>query len=244
VGFSQIILPRGLCADYGPYSLRDFSAPLSALAIALVIAAQVFLGLRNRLFALGSVFFWAGLLPVSNIVPLFRPMADRFFYVPLLGAAMVLARALFLALSLRPAARAAVFATVVLAIAADAAVTFHREPVWHDSLSLWRDTVAGNPYSETGANNLGWAFLEAGRAQDAAVSFQRAIQLAGGKDPDPWAGLALAADAAGRPAVADTAFQRAVALDARYAHPDELVRALIAEPEVAGKLEVLSRRTK
>jgi hypothetical protein len=62
------------------------------------------------------------------------------------------------------------------------------------------------------------------------------------KDPDPWAGLALASDAVGAPAAADAACTKAAALDPRYAHPEELVAALVLERDDAGKLEVLARR--
>ncbi len=240
--FSQIILPHDLCADYGLYSLRTFSVPLSAAAVALVIAAQLFLSVRQPHFALGSILFWAALLPVSNIVPIFRPMADRFLYVPLLGVAMLLAQALFLARKLPPAPHAALYSLVILWIAAAALLTLRREPVWHDSLSLWQDTALRNPFSETAADNLGWALLAANRNQDAAASFVRAIQLTRDSVADPWAGLALAGDAAGHPAAAGSAYRRAVALDPRYAHPSDLVRALILEPDVAGKLELLAHR--
>jgi tetratricopeptide (TPR) repeat protein len=240
--FTQVILPHDLCADYGAYSIRDFSVPVSAVIVALLVAAQVFLGFRDRLFLFGSAFFWAGLLPVSNIVPLFRPVADRFLYLPLAGAAMLLAQALYLARGLRPMARTALYAAVILWTGINAAIAFRREAVWHDSLALWEDTVSRNPFSLTAANNLGWALLAAGRIEPAGASFQRAIQLSGGAEPDPWSGLALAFEAQGQPAAADGAFRRAVALDARYAHPAELVRALLAEPEVAGKLELLARR--
>lgn len=240
--FSQVIAPHDLCADYGLYSLRNFPAPISAAAVVLVIAAQVSLGFRNRLSALGSVLFWAALLPVSNIVPIFRPMADRFLYVPLLGLAMLLAQGLYAARKLPGPARAAVYGVAILWIGAAATITFLREPVWHDSLALWQDTAAGNPFSATAANNLGWALLAADRSQDAAASFDRAIRLTGEAEADPWAGLALAADAAGQPTAADGDFNRAVKLDARYAHPDELVRALIEEPDEAAKLDVLVRR--
>jgi hypothetical protein len=244
--FSQVILPHDFCADYGVYSLRAFSVPISAAAVALVVAGQLFLALRDRLFALGSVLFWAGLLPVANIVPIYRPMADRFLYVPLLGGAMLLAQALFLARTLRPEPHTALYITIYTAlllwIGAAAIITFRREAVWQDSLALWQDTAAGNPFSDAAANNLGWALLEAGRDQQAAAAFLRAIRLTHAATPDPWAGLALASEAAGQPAAADAAYRRAVALDARYAHPGELVRALVTEPDVAGKLEVLAHR--
>jgi tetratricopeptide (TPR) repeat protein len=238
--FSQVILPHDLCADYGPWSLRNYSIPLSALALALVIAAQLFLAFRDRLFALGSVLFWAGLLPVSNIVPIFRPMADRFLYVPLLGLALLLAQALYLARHLRLSARAPLYGLLILWITVAAFLTCRREAVWHNSLTLWQDTVLRDPYSFTAANNFGWALLAAQRNRDAATFFERAIQLSNSTDPDPWAGIALVCQAIGNPAAATTAFHRAVSLDPRYAHPQDLVRALTAEPDVAAKLDLLA----
>jgi tetratricopeptide (TPR) repeat protein len=245
--FSQIILPHDFCADYGLYSLRAFSVPVSTAAVLLVVTAQLFLAFRHRLFALGSVLFWAGLLPVANLVPIYRPMADRFLYVPLLGGAMLLAQALFLARKLRPEPHTALYLTLYSAlflwIAAAAVLTFRREAVWHDSLALWQDTAATNPFSDAAANNLGWALLGAGRDLEAAATFQRAIRITRATDADPWAGLALASEAAGRPAVADAAYHRAIKLDPRFIHPQELVRALVTEPDIAGKLELLARRT-
>jgi hypothetical protein len=240
----QIIAPHGLCADYGPYSLRNYSVWLSALVVALVAGGQVFLLTRHRLFALGSVFFWAGLLPVSNIVPIFRPMADRFLYVPMIGLAVLLAEGLFLAGGLGRAARAAVYALVIVWMGAAIVFTVLRERVWHDSLALWQDTAAGNPYSFSAADNLGWALFDAGRYQEAAGAFTRSIKLSYGTEADPWGGLALACEAAGQRAGADLAFHRALALDARYAHPQELVRALTCEDDIAGKLEVLAGRNR
>jgi hypothetical protein len=242
VEFSQVIVPRGLCADYGLYSLRNFSVWLSALLVAGVVAGQVFLGLRDRVFVFGSVVFWAGLLPVSNMVPIFRPMADRFLYLPLVGVALAVGQGLWLAGKLRPTARACLYAVAIFWVCAATVVTYRREHVWHDSLALWKDTTARNPFSFTGANNLGWALLEANRGREAAASFSRAIRLAHGAEADPWSGLALAYAAAGQRAEAEAAYRRAVALDGRYARPEELVRALITEPDIAGKLEVLAQR--
>ena len=239
---SQIIVPHDLCADYGGYSLRNYSVAVSAAVVALLIGGQAFLARRDRLFAFGGVFFWAALLPVSNIVPLFRPMADRFLYVPLVGLAVLLAQGLFIARKLQPMFRTSIYAVVIFWLGAATATAFRREAVWHDSLALWEDTAARNPFSLSAADNLGWALLTGNRNREAAESFERAIRLSHGAEADPWAGLALAKEGAGLPATAITDFNRAIALDARYAHPEELVRALVIESEVAGKLEVLARR--
>jgi len=239
--FSQVILPHDLCADYGPYSIRNFSFGMSAAVVAVVICGQVFLAFRDRVFALGAIIFWAGLLPVANLVPLYRPMADRFLYLPLVGLAMMLARGLYAAGRLRPEGRMTVYCGVIAWICTMGVMTFEREPVWHNSLALWQDTAAVNPYSTTAADDLGWALLDA-RDPEAEGAFQRAINLTHAKDPDPWAGLALASDATGETAAADAAYEKAVGLDGRYGHPEELVAALVMERDDAGMLEVLARR--
>jgi len=242
--FSQVIVPHNLCADYGPWSIRGYSVAVSAAAVALAAGAQLYGAARNRLVAFGSVIFWAGLLPVSNLVPIFRPIADRFLYLPLAGLGVLLAQGLCLAARLRTPLRAAVYGVAVLWLGAAAGMTFRREGVWHDSLALWEDTALRNPLSSAAADNLGWALLAADRPQEAAPPFRRAIELTGGTQADPMAGLALAADATGQPAAADAAFARAAALDPRYAHPADLLRALVIESDVAGKLELLARRNR
>jgi tetratricopeptide (TPR) repeat protein len=206
--------------------------------VALVMAGQLFLAWRGRVFALGAVVFWAGLLPVANLVPLYRPMADRFLYVPMAGVAMIVAQGLAISGKWRPAA----CGIAGLWICWAAILTFQREAVWHNSLTLWQATAAENPYSNTAQNNLGWALLKADRNPEAAAAFRSALRLVLQKDADSWAGLALATDAAGFHAEADTDYRRAIGLDARYAHPGELVRALVTEPADAAKLEVLARR--
>jgi protein O-mannosyl-transferase len=237
---SQVFLPFNLCADYGPYSLQKFTENVSLPILGVFLVGQIWLSLRDRVFAFGSIWYWAGLLPVSNFVPLFRPMADRFMYVALTGLALMLARGLQLAGKLSPAVRLTIYMIVGVWICGAAFLTFEREAVWHDSLALWQATYWENPYSATAADNLGWAQLDANETEQAAASFQQAIQLTQDHQADPWAGLALAFSQAGEGNQADAAFARAVSLDGRYGHPQELVAALVIPPEVAGKLELLA----
>ena len=236
--FTQVIAPHGFCADYGAYSLRTITPWIAAVVVALVMAGQLLLAWRGRVFALGAVFFWAALLPVANLLPLYRPMADRFLYVPMAGVAMIVAQGLAMAGKWGPAA----YGAVAFWVCWTAVFTFNREAVWHDSLTLWQATVAENPYSPTAQNNLGWALVDIGSPAEAAVPFQKALQLTSRLDADSWAGLALAMDATGLPSQADVDYSHAVHLDARYAHPQQLVAALVTEPADAARLEVVARR--
>jgi len=222
-----------LCADYGPYTIRNFGLGLSLAALLAVAGAQAFCSVKSRMACLGAAVFWLSLLPVSNLVPIYRPMADRFLYLPLCGAALMLA-------TLGGAAKRG---TRLLAAAGLYAFsTFEREHVWQNSAALWRDTMEKNPFSNTAANNLAGALMAEGKPAEAARAAEQAIRLSEAKSADPFAVLAIALDQLGRAADADAAYQQAVALDARYRHPDSLVKALIWEPEDVQRLEVLARR--
>lgn len=238
--FRQMVWPRDLSADYGPYAIRNFGIETGLAALIVVLIAQFVIAMQNRVFALGAVMFWCAMLPVSNLVPIYRPMADRFLYLPMAGVALILA-----SIPCRRKAAGWIVAAVALPVAvAFSAVTFQREKVWRDSLALWTDTVQKDPALTDAPNNLGSAFYGAGRFAEAVTAFELAIRNTKGKQADPFAGMALALDAMGRTAEADAAFQKAAKLDARFTHPGQLVQALIWEKTNADKLQKIADRNR
>ena len=92
-----VVAPSGLLADYD--SFRMARSPLSGRFIVAFIGMMgtviVALLARRRapLAAVGIAWFWILLLPVSNIVPTMQHLAERFLYLPLVGAGMVVAAA-------------------------------------------------------------------------------------------------------------------------------------------------------
>ncbi|MEA3189371.1 MAG: hypothetical protein QOD99_3201 [Chthoniobacter sp.] len=238
--FRQILLPQDLCADYGPYSVRHFSLGVSLVTCLALGLAQIIGALRDRVFALGAALFWLALLPVSNLIPIYRPMADRFLYLPMIALVLMLCALLArVRWTRRLAVVSAIFALGIET--AFGAITFQRESVWANSLALWSDTAQKNPTSYSGAENLGFALLTAGQPTEAIASFTRARRLLP-KEADPLAGMALAAEALGRVADADACFKQAVERDARYAHPEQLVRALTWEKADAEALRRIAER--
>jgi len=238
--FRGIVWPRGLCADYSPYSIRNFRFEFSMLALLAVVAVQVFIAVYNRQFALGSAMFWLALLPVSNFMPIYRPMADRFLYFPMAGVAVMLAAIPWR----RPGVCKAGLAAGLLAACALAVAAFQREKVWHDSLSLWTDSSRKNPFSADSIMGLAGALSDVGRYNESVPEFERAIAITKGKVADEFASFALALEALGRKKEADAAFKKAVALDSRYAHPEMLLKAMVWERVDVARLEVIAARNR
>jgi hypothetical protein len=236
----QIVWPMDLSPDYGPYSVRNFYPATSMMMVLGVVAVQMFMALQNRAFAIGMALFWFALLPVSNIAPMYRPIADRFLYVPMAGVAIMLA-ALPWSWA-RGRAGKIMMALAVTVACVLACYTFNREKVWHDSVALWTDGVKKNPVSAYSPSNLAGSLYDAGRFKESALVYERVVAASHGTDADQLAGMALALDALNRTQEADAAFKKAVKLDKRYAHPDLLLKALIWEKSDVEKLKVIAER--
>ena len=172
----RIVWPFNLCADYNGYSLRNYTWWLSALGILSVIVLQVWGALRFRLVALGIAVFWFSLLPVSNLIPIYKPMADRFLDMPLAGVALMLTPLFGV---VRRPATLAISALPLLGLLGMRGWT--QEQVWQSRVSLWTDTVEKNPFSYNGWLGIGYSQLDANRLQEAAAGFQKAINGSQGK---------------------------------------------------------------
>jgi tetratricopeptide (TPR) repeat protein len=232
----QLAWPDGLSADYMPQNILAIG-PVVGWGILLVfVGLQGVLAWKSRLAAFGVVVFWAGLAPVSNLIPIYRPIADRYLYLPMAGLGIILCAALLLLAARREVFFAAVGA-VTLAAFALAGASVRRQMVFANSFALWSDTVSKTPWSDTAANNLAYALLEREQPEESLRYFDRAIQLTEGKKSNAWAGAAVALERLGRRSDAREALRRAVDFEPLYGRPDDVVRAMLITPDQAETLK-------
>lgn len=239
----KLVAPFGLSADYMPQDVAGVTLGGALAALAAVAALQAWLSWRSRMACVGTAMFWLGLAPVSNFVPLFRPLADRFLYLPSAGAALLLASVFALLPWRRRGMRAAVAACAVF-IGMLAVLAWQRQEVFASSLNLWRDTLRKSPASETAANNLGFAQYDAGDLEGARGTFLLLLESTQARKAEAWLGLALIAEREGRAAEAEAAMRRALALDARYARPLALVASMDLTEANAQVLDGIVRRVR
>ncbi|XHR28513.1 MAG: hypothetical protein ACFUZC_21680 [Chthoniobacteraceae bacterium] len=234
----RVVWPTDLCADYGPYNLRNID-PVWALSLVftLAVAGGVWAFLSRRA-ALGCVFVLAALAPVSNLMPIYRPMADRYLYLPMTGLALLLALALA-----RPGRwRLSAWTGAGLAAVLLAAATLHEEPFWRNGAVLWAEVARVNPYSVNGWVGQGDMALDSGRYTEAQAFYLNGEDVARGGSPLVCAGLALALDAQGEHQKAAEMLRFATKLDSRFARPETLVRALMYPDYLARRLSLINQR--
>ncbi|MFM9059288.1 MAG: hypothetical protein ACKOSQ_09215 [Planctomycetaceae bacterium] len=240
-----VVCPVNLCADYGMASVWHLPLWLALAIVVGLAAALARAGWRDRRVGFGVALLILPLRPESNLVPIYLAAADRYLYLPLAGASVILAcgvAAIWTRLprDRRPAGLAV--GAVVLGLLAWGCTA--RQRVWGDSLALWLDTAARNPGSYTAVSGLSGALRDVGDFASAERAARHALVLSGSSRGDTWVALALALDGQGRTAEADEAIVTALENDARLSDPDARVAALAMERDEADALaKLLARRT-
>lgn len=136
--------------------------------------------LRQRSILFGALFFLITLAPVYNLVPI-NPFAERYLYLPIVGFIMFAVCIEYLIaekLKIRPGyvnRYMLVFFLVISTIFSFSVVK--RNLIWKDNYSLWSDTVAKMPNSNRSHTNLGLAYYNRGRVNEAIGEYLIAIKL-------------------------------------------------------------------
>ncbi len=216
----QVFWPGDFCADLTFYSLRWVTKPLAYGILAAALAGAVLACRRNRVALLGVILYALALAPVSNFVPIFHPLADRYLYMPMVGIGLLLAGVVGKRDIFSPWLPPLGVLTLAVAVPL-AGMTLQRERVWHDSVSLWKATLSENASSWVAANNLGYALYDLGRYSDAVKSWKQAVWMFP-DSADAWAGLAIGLDALGQSNAADDTYAHAYDLDVHYRSVESL----------------------
>jgi len=156
-------------------------------------------------WALAACWFLISLTPTA-LVPLRDVLAEHRAYLALAGA--TLAAGMFLAARSKPDRSLRI--GFGLTAACLLLLTWQRNRDYASELRLWRDTVSKSPVKARPHNNYGVALLDQGRLDAALHEFRLARRL----DPDyhdAAFNLAVALEAAGRPAEAVRVLRAALA---------------------------------
>lgn len=176
----KLVWPTGLTAYYPlPESIPP-SLVLGALALLLALTLGAALWVtRAPAIAVGWAWYLVTLLPVIGLVQVGgHAMADRYMYVPSVGAVLAgVTAARLTATRLRiPGGLQAACASI--AIVLFAVTARHQVWTWENSLALWQHAVDVSPANARAYSNLGSAFMEQRRWDDAIAAYSRAVDIA------------------------------------------------------------------
>lgn len=170
-----LFLPISLNADY-VIALKSRLDSVIILFVLITTGSLIVAYLRNRFLTFFAAWFFITLLPVSNILPLTTPMAERYLYLPSIGCFAIIGLTigyLFERFKMHPL----LAITLALTYLFFSVNTFNRNPIWRDNFTLWRDTVLKSPSSEHAHYNLANEYSKKGYIDEAISEYQLSIAI-------------------------------------------------------------------
>jgi tetratricopeptide (TPR) repeat protein len=174
-----LLLPFGLRVEYGDrlFNLGDFRVITGVLLALLLISAAFIKRKNNPLFFLSVAWFFAALLPVSNIIPLnFSFMMEHWLYLPSFGFCAILSSVLCSS----PKNKNIVFFLRVLAavlLIFYSYLTFRQSEYWREPVTFYNRTLRYAPDSWRFYNELGLEYENDSKNDEAIASFQKALEI-------------------------------------------------------------------
>jgi hypothetical protein len=239
----QIVWPSNLSAHYTPEALTHISAPIALAVLACVVGAAAIVSRSNRLAALGVAVFVLALLPASNFVPQFHPIADRYLYVPLAGVGMI-AAALFASLRGKcssSAARGLLLVAGLAVLSLEYTANLRRQKVWQTPATLWTDVLRQYPNLAQAHIGMANAHYREGDFAAALVSADDAVRTSSGYWAEPYAVRALCLWRTGQRQEALADFRKAQSLSRAYNNQESMAAALMFSPDQLEALGLLLR---
>jgi tetratricopeptide (TPR) repeat protein len=234
---SYLTLPARLgaltiCDDYALSAAGDVSSAAATLGVAVLLAGAIASFRRWPQVALGCAWMFLTLLPVLNVVPILHYRADRFFYFPMIGWALVCSSILAPALGILqrrwgislPRWRRLLTAAAVAMVAALMIQTIRRNALFADDRTLFETTLRISPFCREAHTALGDTYLRAGRSGDAVAQYQLASAARPGRASyvvlsKVLINLGMAQLAVGDYGAAQDAFHQAHRLQPGLLHP-------------------------
>ena len=172
--YIQILFaPFNLSVDHSVGIASLWEIILFSVIVVLVVYFAFVLRKKSKLASFGVFWFFITLLPVMNIVPIQRMMAEVYLYLPSVGFCM------FLAWLIRKIKSAKVWYILILIVVLGSysIVSINRNTIWKDELSLWSNAVKTNPSSSKAHSNLALELDKRGFFGEAIEEYKESIRL-------------------------------------------------------------------
>lgn len=175
-----LVWPSGLNVEHLPPVYR--TPEPAVIGAALLLAVLAFAGYRlfkvNRKLGFWVMFFWVGLLPVSQIVPLILMMYEHYLYMPIIGVgALVGYGASRMRDSLGSRSAVPLYACLALWLLALSVTSYQRTAVWKDSVALFTDATSKSPNGFRVWQTLGEVQRHFGNNEASMAALERSLQL-------------------------------------------------------------------
>ena len=143
------------------------------LAGILYWAKQLFL--KYRLVSFSIFWFFLTLSLESSVFPLKNVIFEHRLYLPLIGYSMFLVSGVYYLFPKNTIKTMVIILTIIITL--NSILTYQRNKVWRDEITLWSDVVDKSPHKARPINNRGLAYSNQGNFTQAMFDYNKAIEI-------------------------------------------------------------------
>ncbi len=212
-----LILPVNQMVDYDfpiSNSFFEIRTLLSFLVLLFLVFLIFFLFKRNRIISFGIAWFFLTLSIESSFIPINDVIFEHRTYLPSIGFFLILISVIYFLLWEKYKYLAIVIVTII--IGSNSYMTYERNKVWKDDLTLWNDNVAKALNFARPIYSRGYAYGNLMEWDKAIADYTRALEI----DPNYTDGYSNRGNAYGTlkqwdKAIAD--YTKAIKIDPKHA---------------------------
>ena len=173
-----LFLPLNQNLDYNyPISKSIFEGPtlLSLLFIISILYSAKKLLLKYRLISFCIFWFFLSLSIESSLLPLQDVIFEHRLYLPLVGYSIFLVSSMYYFLGENATKKMMIVLSIIITF--NSILTFQRNNVWKDEITLWSDTVQKSPNKARPNYDLGLAYYKSGNIIQSILNYNKAIKI-------------------------------------------------------------------
>lgn len=176
-----LVLPINLNLDYDyPVfkSILEIPVLTSIVCLSAILYAAKILYSKYRILSFCICWFFLTLLPESSILPQTDVIFEHRLYLPIVGYCLLMACGVYYLIGKKTLNGAVIILSLVVAI--NSVLTFQRNKVWKDEITLWNDIVQKSPHKARPYINRGWAFYNQEDNAKAMTDYNKSIAIYAG----------------------------------------------------------------
>ena len=172
------LLPINQNFDYDyPVFKSIFEIPVfsSFLFLITIFYWAIRLFSKYRLLSFSVFWFFLTLSPESSFWPMGDVILEHRLYLPLAGYSIFLVSSMYYLFGKNNIKTMLVMLMIVIGF--NSVLTFQRNKIWRDDLTLWGDTIRKSPQKARAYDGRGFAYFKQGKLTEALSDFNKAIKI-------------------------------------------------------------------
>lgn len=173
-----LILPINQVFDYNYKLVTSFLDPrawVSFIALLGLIGLAIFTFKKHRIISFGIFWFFLTIAIESSIIPLQDLIFEHRTYLPSFGFFLIFTYLIYW-LTWKNIKTIGI-SILALVVVLNSVLTYMRNNVWKDEITLSTDSIKKSPGKGRPYNNRGDALVDAGRYEEALLDFDKAVEL-------------------------------------------------------------------